>query len=96
MDYFSFIIIRILKLIKNLNSKIIFLFYEIHIRIAKSTLFTVEVNDNYLFEVLNFRECLCCISISLTFLAPLLFLSDFTFPVFNCLWCCFLLHILMK
>ena len=66
MHNFSLVVVCNLELIHDLDSKIVLFLYEIQIRVGKSALFALEVNDNDFLEVLDYGECLGGISVLFT------------------------------
>ena len=68
MNNFPLVIFSMLDFVQDLDPKIVFLFNKIDIRCCESAVFTVEVDDDDLLEVLNFSECLCSCAALFAFL----------------------------
>lgn len=92
IHHLSFILICVLHLEKNLNSKIVFVFHEFHIWVSKSAFFADQIDNYHLLEVINFCELLCSVCGFLTFLAGLFPHKDFPLLVLNEFGGLFLLH----
>jgi hypothetical protein len=89
-------ILRILKLVHDFNTKIVFLFDKISITGAEATIVADKVNNNDFLEVLDLCESLSGFSNFLTFLATLFDVGNLPFSIFNDLRSSLLMHFIVN